>query len=228
MKKTCLLAIVILGLGMGCWPATDRRQTFSGSLEMTEHMVGARVPGRVVSISVKEGDQVRKGQLLATLDRFTQAQHDYERTLRLQKQGGLSEQTLELAELTWEDQKIISPVDGVVLVKIKEVGEVLAAGSPVFDIGDRSELWVRIYVPEGLINRVRLDQPATVRLDGLKQDFKGHVSFVAVKAEFTPRNVQTSEERVTQTFAVKILLHEPPAHLRPGVSADVTLDLNDQ
>jgi len=74
-----------------------------------------------------------------------------------------------------------------------------------------------------LINRVHMDQPALVHFDGLPQSFKGRVSFIAVKAEFTPRNVQTPEERMTQTFAVKVRLQDPPAYLRPGVSADVTL-----
>ena len=93
-------------------------------------------------------------------------------------------------------------------------------------VGDRAQLWVRVFVPEGLINRVRLNQPATLRFDGIRHDFKGHVSFIAPKAEFTPRNVQTPEERVTQTFAIKVVLDEPESFLRPGVAADVIVHLN--
>ena len=101
----------------------------------------------------------------------------------------------------------------------------VAAGSPLLVIGDSAALWVRVYVPEGQVNRVTLGQPAEVRFDGIERAFKGHVSFVAPKAEFTPRNVQTAEERVTQAFAVKVLLDERDARLRPGVAADVLLRL---
>ena len=68
-----------------------------------------------------------------------------------------------------------------------------------------------------------MDQKATLHFDGIQESFKGHISFIAHQAEFTPRNVQTPEERITQTFAVKVKIEEPPDYLRPGVSCDVTL-----
>jgi multidrug resistance efflux pump len=198
---------------------------FSGTLEFTEHSLGSRVPGRLATLLVDEGDEVKKGQLLATLDRYEQTKKDYERAASLLKEGGSNEQAVEYARLALEDQEVISPVDGVILLKVREPGEVLAAGSPVVVVGDRSELWVRIFIPEGYINRVRINQPAVLRFDGLKRKFKGHVSYIATKAEFTPRNVQTPEERVTQTFAVKIMLDGPAPFLHPGVSADVKIDM---
>ena len=84
---------------------------------------------------------------------------------------------------------------------------------------------MKIFVPEGQINRVTLGDLATLRFDGLNRTYAGHVSFIAPKAEFTPRNVQTPEERITQTFAIKIALDDPDPSLRPGVAADVTMDL---
>ena len=68
-----------------------------------------------------------------------------------------------------------------------------------------------------------MNQTATVSFDGVHQTFKGQVSFVAAKAEFTPRNVQSPEERVTQTFAVKVTLDNPESYLRPGVAAGVKI-----
>jgi HlyD family secretion protein len=166
--------------------------------------------------------------VIAVLDRYDQAKRDYGRAMELYRQGGVDHKTLELAQLALEDQQVISPIDGVVLVKVREVGEILSAGSPVGVVGDRSSIWVRIYVLEGLINRVRIGQEAIVHLDGSKRTYKGRVSFIADKAEFTPRNVQTPEERVTQTFAVKITLEAPGPTLRPGVGADVDLDLREK
>ncbi|OIO37879.1 MAG: hypothetical protein AUJ72_03670 [Candidatus Omnitrophica bacterium CG1_02_46_14] len=228
-KKLILIGIVIfiaVSSGIDLWK--KKHLNLSGTLELTEHTLGARVPGRLLKLLVDEGQTVKKGQLLATLDRFDQAKRDYDRALQLFNQGGATKQALEQAELTLQDQEILSPVDGVVLLKVREEGEILSAGAPVVDIGDRSKLWVKIYVPEGLINRVRMDQQATLTVDGIKKAFKAHVSFIAAKAEFTPRNVQTSEERITQAFAVKVMVDEVVDYLRPGVAADVQLDLKEK
>ncbi len=228
-KKLVLIGIVIfiiVSSGIDLWK--QKHLNLSGTLELTEHSLGARVAGRLSKLLVDEGQPVKKGQLLATLDRYDQAKRDYDRALQLFNQGGATKQSLEQAELTLGDQEILSPADGVVLLKVREEGEILSAGATVVDIGDRSKLWIKIYVPEGLINRVRMDQPAMVTVDGIKKAFKAHVSFIAAQAEFTPRNVQTSEERITQTFAVKVTLDETADYLRPGVAADVKLNLKEK
>jgi HlyD family secretion protein len=200
-----------------------RAHVYSGTLELTEHSVGARVSGRLITLLVDEGDSVKKGQLLGILDRAEQTERDYRRAQGLFEHGGTTRQNLEQAALAWEDQRVVSPVDGVVLVKAREPGEIVSAGGTVVDIGDTAEFWVRIYIPEGDVNRVRMKQEASVHFDGLNRAFKGHVYYIAPTAEFTPRNVQTPDERATQTFAVKVMLDEREPNLRPGVSADVTL-----
>ena len=224
MKNRWIFLIILVPLVWGCSKFQNSRDLkFSGTLELTEHSLGAKVAGRISSLSVDEGSIVNKGEMIATLDRYEQAKRDYERTQEIFKQGGTTQQNLENSALTLEDQQVVSPVDGVVLVKVHEVGETLSAGSFVVVVGDRSSLWVRIYVPEGIINTIRMNQSATLRFDGLEQSFKGRVTFIASEAEFTPRNVQTREERVTQTFAVKITIDNPPDFLRPGVAAEVQL-----
>jgi HlyD family secretion protein len=199
--------------------------TFSGTLELTEHGVGFPVQGRVAALYVDEGDQVKMGQLLGYLDRYPLAKREYQRMADLLKRGGTNQQAVEQAEQAMLDQQAISPISGVVLTKVHDTGEVIGSNSSLVILGDRSKLWVRIYVPEGLINRVKMGQSATVRFDGLTEAFTGEVGFISPEAEFTPRNVQTPEERVTQTFAVKVYLENPPDYLRPGVPADVILDL---
>jgi membrane fusion protein YbhG len=197
---------------------------YTGTLEFTEHGVGARVAGRLSTLQVDEGDEVKNSQLIATLERYDQNKKDYERLSQLSQQGGATRQAVEQAELSLQDQQILSPVEGVILTKVHESGEVVAAGDPVVVIGDRKKIWVKIFVPEGMISRVKMNQAADLKFDGLEKHFKGHVSYVSPKAEFTPRNVQTEEERVTQTFAVKVQLDEVEPFLRPGVTAEVSLD----
>ena len=195
---------------------------FSGTLEVTEHNVGARVPGRITVLLVDEGSKVTKGQLLAKLDRYEQAELDYQRAEKTFQTGGLSKQTLERARLDFEDQQVLSPLDGEVLMKIREQGEVVAAGSPIAVVADLSHLWVRLFVNEGFVNLIHLGSEAAVRFDGVESSYVGRVIYIAPQAEFTPRNVQTPEERVTETFAVKVELEKAPVNLRPGVPADVT------
>ncbi len=231
-KKSYAMFLPLFFLMLLCWAGCEkwmasRPAKYSGTLELTEHNVGSRVPARLERLFVDEGDDVKAGQLIATLDRYDQTKRDCARLASLFQKGGANKQDVEHARLDFEDQHILAPVDGVVLIKVHESGEVLSAGQAVVVIGDRSKIWVKIYVPEGAINEVHLRQAATVHLDGIKETFRGHVIFVAPKAEFTPRNVQTPEERVTQTFAVKILLDMPAPFLRPGVAADVVMDKTD-
>lgn len=192
---------------------------------MTEHGVSFPVPGRITSLLVDEGEEVTQGQLLAKLERYELASREYDRLVKLLAQGGTNRQAVEEAELAMLDQRMLSPVNGVVLTKVHEIGEVSDPTSPVLIVGDKSKLWIRIYVPEGLVNRVHMNQSAKIKFDGLDQDFPGHVSFISPKAQFTPRNVQTPEERVTQTFAVKVELNQPKPFMRAGVPADVWLHL---
>ncbi len=225
MRILCAaLLIVSAVITAGCGKKDLKDMSFSGTLEMTEHVLGARVAGRVATVTVKEGDTVKAGQVLATLDRYEQTQKDFERVQELFKTGGANAQEVEHAQLAVDDQRVVSPVDGIVLVKAAETGETLSSGAGVLVVGDTKDQWVKIFVPEGMINRLTMDQGVVISLDGTDKTYKGHVSFIAAKAEFTPRNIQTPEERVTQDFAVKASLDQPDASLHTGVAADVRLN----
>lgn len=210
-------------LAAGCGER-DRQLKFSGTLEMTEHQLGPKAAGRLVSLTVEESGPVQAGQLIATLDRYEQAKKDFERLQGLFRQGGADRQQVEHARLAMEDQQIVSPVDGVVLVKVHETGESVMAGAPVVVVGDTKDRWVKVFVPAGIINRIRVNDEATLAFDGTSQTYRGRVRSISPKAEFTPRNVQTPEERVTQNFAVKIALDDVDARVHPGVDADVTFN----
>jgi len=206
----------------GCSEKKDfKHMTFSGTMEMTEHVLGVKVAGRLTTLGVKEGDMVRRGQLLATFDRFEQDKKDYARLAVIYQNGGADQQSLENAQLAMEDQQVISPLDGIVLVKSAETGEIIPAGGGVLVIGDPSDQWVKIFVSEDLMHQLSIGQTAVIAVDGSDKTYKGHVSFIADKAQFTPRNVQTPEERVTQTFAVKIAVDDADKDLHAGVAAEV-------
>ena len=214
-----LLAVVLMA---GCAGKKDFKQMiFSGTMEMTEHVLGVKAAGRLENLFVKEGDQVTKGELLATFDRYEQNKKDYARLGVIYKNGGANQQSLENSQLNMEDQQVISPLDGIVLVKSAETGEIIPAGGAIVVVGDPRDQWVKIFVSEDLMNQLSINQKAAIMVDGGNRTYKGHVSFIADKAEFTPRNVQTPEERVTQTFAVKIAVDDADKNLHAGVAADV-------
>jgi HlyD family secretion protein len=133
--------------------------------------------------------------------------------------------SVEQVEATLAQAVIRSPFAGRVTVRHREPGEVVAAGAPVLTLVDLSDRWVRIYVPENRIGRVSLGQVAEVRAGTFpERAYAGEVVFIGDVAEFTPRNVQTPEERTRLVYPVKVRITGDPAlDLKPGIPADVTL-----
>jgi len=121
---------------------------------------------------------------------------------------------------------IVAPFDGVVTVRHREPGEVVQAGAPVLTILNPDDRWVRIYVRENQVGRVKIGQPAFITADSYHdREYEGRVVFIASEAEFTPRNVQTTEERVRLVYRVKVQITEDPSFdLKPGLAADVRLE----
>ena len=136
-----------------------------------------------------------------------------------------AEAAISQLDATLANAVIRAPFSGVVTVKNREMGETVPAGSPVVTIMDLGDRWVRIYIPEDQIGAVRLGEGAEITADTYPgKRYAGQVSFVASEAEFTPRNVQTREERVKLVYAVKVrITQDATVDLKPGVPADVRL-----
>ena len=115
---------------------------------------------------------------------------------------------------------LVAPSAGVVLQRLVHEGELAAPGAPLFTLADLDEVTLTVYVPEAELGKVALGQAADVVVDAYDQSFPGEVSYIASQAEFTPKNVQTQEERVHMVFAVKIRLENPDHLLKPGMPAD--------
>lgn len=116
---------------------------------------------------------------------------------------------------------IVSPLDGFVLSKSVEAGEFVSPGTPVVTVGDLTHPWIRAYVGESDLGRIRLGQKVEVRCDGWPgRVFVGKVTFIAQDAEFTPKTVQTKEERTRLVYRVKIAMENPDYALKPGMPVD--------
>lgn len=129
-----------------------------------------------------------------------------------------------LAESQLANTILSAPFDGVVLEKHAEPGEFRAAGGPVLTVADTSTVWMRAYINQTDLGRITLGQDVEVRTDSFPgKTYRGKLSFISSEAEFTPKSVQTTKERVTLVFRIKIELDNASGELKPGMAADATL-----
>ncbi len=175
------------------------------------------------------------------------ARSDFERYTKLYHDSVVSPQQMESAKTAYEeatsqlqmyhaalrtanvrlsDSMIYAPLDGVVLRKNVEQGETVSAGTPIFTIGDLANPWIKVYVKEDKLGFVKLGQKAEVSVDSFPgKRYEGEVTYISSEAEFTPKNVQTQEERVKLVFGVKVSVKNQNNELKPGMPADVKIIL---
>lgn len=132
-----------------------------------------------------------------------------------------AQQALELAEIRLGHADLRSPIDGFVSVKSADVGEILQAGSPVFTVVDLNDVWLTAYVNETDLGRVKLNQPVDIKTDTYPdKTYRGRISFISQEAEFTPKYIQTTQERVKLVYRIKVDLANANLELKPGMPAD--------
>jgi len=123
--------------------------------------------------------------------------------------------------------KVFAPLTATILTKAVEAGEVVTAGRPLVLLGDLDHPWIKVYVTETEVGKVKLGAPALVLVDSFpQQPFRGTVTWIADQAEFTPKNIQTKEERVNLVYAVKVTIDNAQRKLKAGMIADAELMLN--
>jgi multidrug efflux pump subunit AcrA (membrane-fusion protein) len=181
--------------------AQQKGLVVSGTIEASEIHLGALMGGLVNQMFVQEGDSVRQGEVLAEVQPATGASSGY-------------------------TEKVRTPIDGVVLVRAVEPGEIAMAGGTLLTVGDLSEVTLTVYVPEDRYGQVYLGQEYPVSVDSFPNEvFTGKVTHIADQAEFTPRNVQTVQGRKNTVYAVRLTLPNPNLMLKPGMPADVNLNI---
>ncbi len=234
----------------------------SGNMEGDDVRISFRVEGQITELLTDEGMVIKKGDIVARLNKdelskikaeaeaalkFAERQYkldrdDYIRAENLLKAGAISAQkrdaakttadtdlanikklraSLELAntKLGWTD--LASPLDGYVLVKSSLPGEVVQPGTPVFTAINLDDIWVTAYINETDLARVKLGQKAYVETDTYRgKKYDGRVSFISSQTEFTPKYIQTNEERVKYVYRIKVRANNSSLDLKPGMPAD--------
>jgi len=228
----------------------------SGTIEAIEVDVSSMLNARVAEIRAEKGKAVKEGEILALLDdsivapayeaartAYNNAYKNYERSKSLYKSGSISLQQFEAAESLWKsagaeygraktmknEAEIRSPWDGIVLQRHVEKGELVSPNTPAFTVGDLRTVKVRIYVAMPDLGKIKLNGPAQIMTDSFKgRAYAGKITHIADEAEFTPKNVQTKDERVKQVFAVEITADNPSTELKPGMQCDVVIKAAEQ
>jgi HlyD family secretion protein len=135
-------------------------------------------------------------------------------------------ENLGLSRINLEYTTLRAPSAGVIAVRQAELGEVVSPGTPIVTLTDLDHVWLRAYVAETDLGRVHYGQEAVIRTDTYPgKSYRGRISFIADKAEFTPKSVQTFKERVTLVYRIKIDVDNPNHELKPGMPADATIAL---
>jgi HlyD family secretion protein len=176
----------------------NKELVVSGTIEAKEVHLGVVTGGIVERVLVNEGDSVKTDQLLAIVKDVA---------------GGAS-------------GSLRSPIDGVVLMRAAEAGEITTSGGSLLVVADLSTVTLTVYVPEDQYGKIYLGREYPVSVDSFPgQVFNGVVTHIADQAEFTPRNAQSVQGRKNTVYAVKLTIPNQNMELKPGMPADVTLEL---
>jgi membrane fusion protein YbhG len=223
----------------------------SGTIEGTQVDVAAQVAGQLRELRVDEGSIVKVNDTMAILDKvvaeaslsqaqanFNNAQADERRITALFASGSatpkqkddadarlvLTKAALALAQKAVNDCYITSPINGTVTNKVMEVGDLATPGSIVVTVTRLDTVILTIYVSEVELGRLKLGASAEVTTDASRKlVLPGKIVFISPVAEFTPKNIQTREDRVKLVFAVKVEIPNPDGILKPGMPADATI-----
>lgn len=168
-----------------------------------------------------------KAQLLQAQTGELEVVHKRQQLATLQANVARDQAALAVAEAQLGYTELRSPLAGVVLRKHIERGEIIAAGTPAVTIADLRDTWLKIYVPEPDLGRVKLGQAAEIRTDTYRDKvYRGKIVFINSEAEFTPKTIYTPAERVKLVFAVKVGVDNPDQELKPGMPADARILLD--
>jgi HlyD family secretion protein len=209
-----LVVVLVAGVALRAWLLREPFR-YVGTIEATEVDISARVASAIDRVSVQEGDAVRSGQLLVTLAcedikvSAIQAERDFRRAAKLHKDDWCT---------------IRAPLDATVLTRYREPGELVSPGMKLLTLGDLRTPWAYVYVEQPMLARLRVGMDVTGFLPELgKRSVPGKIIKISDEAEFTPKNVQTREERTRLVYGVKIEFANPEGLLKPGMPIEVEL-----
>jgi len=205
--------------------ATERRDAARRDVERLRPLADQSLVSRQAfdrqgtALSVADGEVAQANEQLQLLQNGPRA----ERIAAQRAATAQAAATIDRIDAMLDQTRLEAPMNGVVTVRHREPGETLSPGMPVLTIRDLGDRWVRLYVPGDQVGRLQLGQRATITADANPElMYTGEVSYIASEAEFTPRNVQTTKDRVKLVYEVRVrITNDAAIDLKPGLPADV-------
>jgi len=207
----------------------NRWETAVATLNSAKEKQGLVLAGpraEVINAQQAQVERMRGALKMAQANALEMKRREQELTTR-EAEIARSRASIALIDSQLADTIAASPVDGVVLVKSADPGEILSAGTTVVTIGDIEHPWLRGYVDETDLGKVKLGSKVKVTTDSYKgKVYDGRVGFIASEAEFTPKQIQTQQERVKLVYRIKIDLDNSSRELKSNMPADAEIVLN--
>ena len=213
---------------------------YAGTLEATKVDLSSEVPSRIENVKVQEGDHITANQELVVLScedikvAADLANQNYNRAFRLLRGGSGSQETLDLMKNRKDDADvrmgwclIKSPIQGNVLSRYREPGEWVMPGTKLLTLANIRDIWAYIYVPQPTVSQLKPGMKLKAHLPEMQdREFVGKILKINDEAEFTPKNVQTRNERERLVFGVKVsfLGSNEEEILKPGMTIEIDLD----
>jgi HlyD family secretion protein len=267
-KGFFLLFLLIAGvIGVCVWDfyRMQEKQTpivLYGNADIRQVNLAFRVGGRLETVLFEEGQKVKVGDKLASLEptpffnklnqakaQLAQAQaqkknaeNRLNRNIPLCQTDTVSKQKCEdieaardeavanvdyatsmvqEAQTSFDDTILYAPSDGVILVRIQEAGSMLGAGTPVYTLSLNDKMWVRAYLKETELGRVKIGTPVLIETDSTQKVYKGHIGFISSQAEFTPKTIETASLRTDLVYRVRIVVDDADDFLKQGMPVTV-------
>lgn len=244
-KKVVLVFIAFICFSLtGCINSTDNKNMYTGTVESDSFYITSETNGKVTSLKVREGDNIKSGDLAAKIDssayeiQRNQAEGGFETAKaafdslpsnapdnqKKQLEGAVkqAQASVDLANLNISRCEIKSQGDGVISNVFVNNGEVVQAGTNLAKIMDISNKYVKVYIEESKRDKVKLRNKLPLYYNDKKVG-NGEVTYISPEAEFTPKNTETKEDKEAMVFEVKIKLSENFEYT-PGTLIDVKLD----
>lgn len=210
---------------------------YAGTLETTKVIITSRVASDISNVYVTEGDSVVSGQVMMdfSCDTYkilaTQIDNDYDRAQALFQRGHISQAEFDVLTRNKQDNdlklgwcRVAAPMDGIVITRFREPGEIVAPGTALISIANPYEIWAYFYVPYAMLHKLRIGQSVIGILpEADNREFQGRIIKISEQAEFTPKNVQTRAERTRLVYGVKVRFENPDLALKAGMTIESAL-----
>ncbi len=236
-KKLPVLIIVIAAVAVG-WKLTHRSDfSYAGTIEATYVDISPQLTTTIRTVEAKEGEIVKSGQVLVRLTgddiklAADIAEKDFQRAAKLHRSGSMPQEQFDRLRFKRDDAAlraswctIASPLDGTVIDRYHEPGELVNPTMKLLTLADLTNVYAYVYVPQPTLSKVKLNMNVDAVIPELSnKTLKGQIVHIRDEAEFTPKNVQTREERTRLVYGIKVAFVNSDGTLKPGMTVEVKL-----